>query len=115
MMMKKARLSAVALGVALGLMCGVGMLVIGVMAVQGVFGADMVTQWASRYPGVELSIKGSLIAGGWGFVKGFFSGLILAWIYNLCLCCCSKGHCACCKSSCGTCSCNCNTTPDAKL
>lgn len=106
---KKARLSAVALGVALGIMCGVAMLVVGILATQGVFGADMMARWATQFPGVDVSIKGSLIAGAWGFVKGFFSGLILAWLYNLCLCCCSKGHCACCKTACGTCTCNCNT------
>ncbi|HSW69803.1 MAG TPA: hypothetical protein VLI69_06620 [Gammaproteobacteria bacterium] len=103
--MKKARLSAVALGVALGLMCGVGMLVVGLAATHGVFGADMMARWATMYPGVDVSMKGSLIAGAWGFIKGFFSGLILAWLYNLCLCCCTKGHCGCCKSVCDKCKC----------
>lgn len=106
--LRKARLSAVALGVALGVMCGVGMLVVGLLATYGVFGADMVARWATMLPGVEVSVKGSIIAGAWGFVKGFFSGLILGWLYNLCLCCCSRGHCGCCKSACGTCTCNCN-------
>lgn len=103
--MKKARISAVALGVALGVMCGVWMLVVGLLAWKGIFGADIVTQWATRFPGVEATVVGSLIAGAWGFVKGFFSGLILGWLYNLCLCCCSRGHCACCKEACGTCGC----------
>jgi hypothetical protein len=107
--LKKARLSAVALGAAFGVMCGVGMLLVGIAAVYGVFGAEMMGRWATMYPGIDVSWKGSVIAGAWGFVKGFFSGLILAWLYNLCLCCCSKGHCSCCKSTCGTCTCNCNT------
>ncbi len=101
--LKKARLSAVALGVAMGLMCGVGMLVVGLMAMQGVFGTALVAEWATFFPGIDVSVKGSLIAGGWGFLKGFFSGLILAWLYNLCLCCCNRGHCSCCKTSCHTC------------
>jgi len=108
--LKKARLSAVALGVALGVMCGVIMLAVGVAAMYGnSFGADMVARWATHLPGVDVSWKGSIIAGAWGFIKGFFFGLILAWLYNLCLCCCTKGHCSCCKGSCGTCTCNCNT------
>jgi hypothetical protein len=111
--MKKARLSAVALGVALGVMCGVFMLAGVLGAIYGVFSADMVSHW-SHFPGVDVSVKGSLIAGAWGFIKGFFSGLILAWLYNLCLCCCGKGHCGCCKSSCGTCTCNCGTNGDKK-
>lgn len=106
--MKKARLSAVGLGVALGVLCGVGMLLVGLAATYGVFGADMMARWATQLPGVDVSIKGSLIVGAWGFIKGFFFGLILAWLYNLCLCCCSKGHCSCCKTGCGTCTCNCN-------
>ena len=104
--MKKARLSAVALGVAVGLMCGGWMLIVGLLATHGVFGAEMVAHWATFFPGVDASVKGSLIAGGWGFIKGFFFGLILGWIYNLCLCCCSRKHCTCCKTageSCGTC------------
>ncbi len=109
--MKKARLSACALGIALGVICGVVMLVVGLLATHGVFGADIMARWSAQLPGVDLSIKGSLVAGAWGFVKGFFFGLILGWIYNLCLCCCSRGHCGCgcCKKGCGTCTCNCNT------
>jgi hypothetical protein len=106
--MKKARLSAVALGVALGVMCGVGMLVVGLLTTYGMIGPDMMTRWATQLPGVDASLKGSFIVGGWGFVKGFFSGLILGWLYNLCLCCCTRGHCGCCKGSCDKCQCNCN-------
>jgi len=111
--LKKARLSAVALGVALGIMCGVGMLAIGIAATYGAYGADLVAQWATHFPGVEVSIKGSIVAGAWGFLKGFFSGVIIAWLYNLCLCCCTRNHCSCCKTSCGTCGCNCKCGTDA--
>ena len=100
---KKTRLSAVALGVAGGVMCGGWMLIVGLMATYGSFGTDMVTHWATMFPGIDASVKGSLVAGGWGFLKGFFSGLILAWLYNLCLCCCTRNcACPCCKSSCDT-------------
>lgn len=109
--MKRARLSAVALGVALGFLCGGCMLVTGLLAYYGVYGMEYMTKWAAMYPGVVVTgttvpLVSAFIAGGWGFLKGFFSGLVLGWIYNLCLCCCSRSHCACCKTmgeSCGTC------------
>jgi hypothetical protein len=101
-MSKCSRLSAVALGVAMGVLCGVWMLVVGMLAWHGVFGDELVKHWATMFPGVDATMKGSMIAGGWGFLKGFFYGLVLAWLYNLCLCCCTK-CCPCCKSSCGTC------------
>lgn len=113
--LKKARLSAVALAVALGVLGGLCMMIMVLTATYGVFGADTVARWATQYPGVDVSIKGSFIAGAWGFMKGFFSGLIIAWLYNLCLCCCSRGHCSCCKTTCGTCTCNCNVVPEKKL
>lgn len=104
---KRARLSAVALGVALGVLCGAWMLFVGMSAWQNVFGADIVNRWALFYPGVSISMKGAWIAGAWGFLKGFFMGLIIGWIYNLCLCCCTR-CCPCCKCTCEKC---CATEP----
>lgn len=99
--MKRARLSAVALGVALGLMCGGWMLIICQLALNGQFTpftTDMVTRWQGIFPGVQLSMVGSLVAGAWGFLKGFFGGLVFGWLYNLCLCCCPR-CCPCCRCS----------------
>jgi len=107
--MKRARLSATALGVTLGVMCGVSMLVMGLLATyyDVSFSKDMMTRWA-MLPGVAITLPGSLIAGAWGLVKGFIFGLIFGWIYNLCLCCCTK-CCPCCKCSCSKEACaNCN-------
>jgi len=106
---KRARLSAVALGVALGVLCGVWMLTVGLLAFknQTPFATELMTRWATIFPGVEVSIMGSCVAGAWGFLKGFFIGLVFGWIYNLCLCCCSGCHSGCCPgcqcaSCCGT-------------
>ena len=99
---KRARLSAVALGVALGVLCGAWMLTVGMLAWHGIFGADLVAQWATMFPGVAATMMGALVAGAWGFLKGFVIGLIFGWIYNLCLCCCTR-CCPCCKCGCGAC------------
>jgi len=103
--LNRARLSVLGFGMALGLLCGAGMLIVTLLAWNGQylpFTTDMVTKWSHFLPGISLSLVGSLVAGAWGFLKGFFSGLIFAWIYNLCLCCCSK-CCACCKCTCTSC------------
>lgn len=96
--MKRARLSAIALGMAVGVLCGGWMLAAGLMAYDGgsVWATDMVHRWAAIFPGVQVSLAGSFVLAAWGFLKGLLSGLILGWIYNLCLCCCSK-CCPCCK------------------
>lgn len=102
---KRARLSAVGLGVALGVMCGGWMLMITLLAWNGQFTpftTDLVTHWTGIFPGVELSMTGSFVAGSWGFLKGFFSALVFGWIYNLCVCCCTR-CCPCCKCSCTSC------------
>lgn len=101
--LKRARLSAVALGVAIGFIKGACMLAVVISVMHGGAGNDLMTHWAGFYPGIEATVKGAVIAAAWGFVCGFFLGLILGWIYNLCLCCCNRGHCSCCKTSCETC------------
>ncbi len=105
-MLKRARLSAVSLGVAIGFLCGGFKLVVGLLAVYKGVGTELINHWATIFPGIEITVTGALIAGAWGFLMGFFSGLILGWIYNLCLCCCGRSHCACCKTSCGCTKCN---------
>ena len=112
---KRARLSAVALGVALGFICGVWMLTAGLLAfkIQSPFATEMMNHWKTIFPGVEISLIGSCVAGAWGFLKGFFLGLVFGWIYNLCLCCCPS-CCPCCKcATCGT-KTECGIKPESK-
>ncbi len=99
---KRARLSAIALGVALGVLYAAWMLTVGILASRGTFGMDLVTHWATFYPGVAATMTGAFVAGAWGFLKGFLIGLVLGWIYNLCLCCCTR-CCPCCRCSCNSC------------
>lgn len=115
--LKRTPLSAMALGVALGLMCGSWMLVVSLLAWHEQFTpvtTDMVSRWAAIFPGIGLSMAGSFVAGSWGFLKGFFSGLVFGWIYNLCLCGCSR-CCPCCRcATCGSKSAACSATTEVK-
>ena len=115
---KRARLSAVAMAVALGFMCGAFKLIVAQLALYGKFvpqTVEMVTRWGGIFPGVEASMTGSFVAGAWGFLTGFFAGLIFSWIYNLCLCCC-PGCCPCCKgASCGNKAGECAISTEKKL
>jgi len=101
--LKRARLSAVALGVAIGFLKGGWMLALCLSVMHGSAGKELVALWTGFYPGVDETMKGAFMAAAWGFLCGFFGGLILGWIYNLCLCCCNRSHCNCCKTSCDTC------------
>jgi len=108
--MKRARLSAIALGVAFGVMCGGWMLIVGILATNYDMASakEMMMRWKEMFPGADMTMLGSFVAGAWGFLKGFVSGVVLGFIYNLCLCCCTR-CCPCCKCSCSKEACgNCN-------
>lgn len=104
---KRARLSVVGLGVALGVMCGVWMFLIGFLALNydTPFAKDLILRWKEIYPGIDVTWAGASVAAAWGFLKGFVTGIIFGWLYNLCLCCCTS-CCSCCKCSCNQASCS---------
>lgn len=74
--------SAVALGVALGVACGLYLFTIGLVAVYVDWGREFVDVIGSVYIGYEATLVGSFIGLGWGFVDGFIGGFIIAWIYK---------------------------------
>ena len=91
-------LSAISFGVSLGIVSGLFMLLFSIAAMQWGFGTEMMHEYSSMLPGVEASVKGSLIAFCWGFLEGLIIGLVWAWIYNICLCC-YRCCCCCCKTT----------------
>ena len=89
-----AKLAPFSLAMASGIVYGLSILILGWLGTQGPMRGDML---------VHMLGAGGLWAGLFGFVGGFVSALVFAWIYNACLCCwvckpkCSKCGSHCCK------------------
>ena len=85
------KISAVGLGLSVGILCGLSLLIMGLLA--HVYGNPFVAMNNNfLYLGFPPSIKTSFIGGIMGFVHGFVSGFLVAWLYNICshCCCCNK-------------------------
>lgn len=91
--MSGCKLSPVALGLSLGIIWGLSVLCMGLMAYFYTYGKPFVDAMATLYLGYEPSIKGSIIGGVIGFVDAFIMGLLIGWLYNMFNCC----KCLCCK------------------
>ncbi|OGV44102.1 MAG: hypothetical protein A3F46_10540 [Legionellales bacterium RIFCSPHIGHO2_12_FULL_42_9] len=87
--MTKTKLSPVALGLALGVLWGASLLLLGLLTYFGYEGS-VVASLRTMQVGYDFSILGSVIAGLIAFVDGFIRGAILAWLYNCFACCCCK-------------------------
>lgn len=57
------------------------------------YGHSMITEMAAIYYGYAPTFIGGLFGALWGFIVGFVFGAIVAWVYNFCLCHCSKKSC----------------------
>ena len=82
------RLSAISIAIAMGVVSALWMCLFAWSAYMYGHGVAMVAQWGEIFRGYAPTINGGLIGAAWGFVDGFVCGLVFAWIYNLCLCCC---------------------------
>ncbi|HHF7372613.1 bacteriophage holin [Legionella bozemanae] len=90
--MKGCKLSPVGLGLAFGVLWGISILMLGLLAYYYTYGHGFVVAVGSLYPGYEPSIKGSLLGAVIGFIDAFITGFLIAWLYNLfsgckCVCC----------------------------
>lgn len=94
---KSMRLSPLAFGVSLGVITGVLMMILAWSDWMWGYGTGIVSQWATVYPGLAGSLKGGFLGLAWGFLEGFVLGVLWAWVYNMCVCCCRC--CACCNPS----------------
>ena len=77
------KLKPLALGLAGGILWGVG-LCVGTLWIV-IIGSPGITLGllGKFYIGYSVTIPGAFIGLVWGFVDGFICGIILAWLYNL--------------------------------
>lgn len=71
------------LGFAFGIVWAVGVLLLGIAAMNG-YAEDMVVLLSSMYMWYAASATGILIGALWAFVDGFIGWALIAWIYNRC-------------------------------
>ena len=92
--MSGCRIGPVPLGLSLGVLWGVSVLVVGLIATYFSYGRPFVEALGVMYLGYQPSVWGSILGGVFGFIDAFLGGLVIAWLYNCfnrgCGKCCSK-------------------------
>ena len=78
----KCRCNVLGLGLAVGITCALGALMLGVGAWLFDWGAEIVKLASSLYIGYAATALGSVIGTAWAFVDGFLGGLVVGWLYN---------------------------------
>ena len=76
------RLDVTRLGLAIGIVWGGGVLLLGLMAAAWDWGTPAVALLGSLYLGYAPTAAGALIGAAWGFADGFIGGVAIAWLYN---------------------------------
>lgn len=76
------KLDVKALGLAFGILWGVGIFLLGLAAWLLNWGNQWVGLIGSGYIGFNASFAGSIIGGIWAFLDGLIGGALLAWLYN---------------------------------
>lgn len=77
------KLSPKAVGLALGILTGLGLFIMTILAVYTSYLTHIVELLVGVYPYYEISLQGAAAGLIWGFVDGLIGGLIFAWVYNL--------------------------------
>ena len=77
-----AKLDVKALGLALGIIWGIAMFIMGIVAMFFNYGDGFVTALGSLYIGYKVTILGSVFGALWGFIDAGIAGVIIAWLYN---------------------------------
>lgn len=88
--MTKCKLSPMAFGLSLGVVWGVSVLIMGLLAHFFMYGTAFVTAMGAVYVGYEESILGSFLGALMGFIDAFIIGALMAWLYNMFSRCCKK-------------------------
>ncbi|MBL7198475.1 MAG: bacteriophage holin [Candidatus Omnitrophica bacterium] len=77
-----AKLNVKAFGLAVGIVWGVGMFVLGIIAMAFGWGDRFVEILSSLYIGYKATFLGSIVGAVWGFIDAGIGGIIVAWLYN---------------------------------
>lgn len=92
--MSGSKLNPVALGLSLGVLWGVSLFLLGLIAYFYTYGHPFVSAVGTLYLGYEPTLIGSVLGGIIGFFDAFITGLLIAWLYNQFNHCCSTTCCA---------------------
>lgn len=76
------KLDAKRFGLALGLTCALGALLLGVLAHYFGWGSLMVELIGTVYLGYDTTLPGTFIGAGWALIDGFVAGWLFAYFYN---------------------------------
>lgn len=76
-----ARIDGIRLGIAGGVVLGLSLFFLTVIASSTGYGVEMLS-FLSFYPGYDMSAAGATLGFVWGFIDGFIFFALLAWIYN---------------------------------
>lgn len=86
--MKGCKLSPIGLALSLGILWGLSVFIIGLLAYYYSYGRPFITAMSTLYLGYAPSVKGSFVGGIIGFIDAFITGFLIAWLYNRFSCCC---------------------------
>lgn len=85
------KLSVKGLGLTMGLLWGVGLCLMTLVATySGYMAPQLELLLVGVYPWYDVSLVGAFIGLGEGFVDGLIGGVVFAWVYNYLCCCCGK-------------------------
>lgn len=77
-----AKVDVKALGLAMGIVWGAVMFLLGIMNMLLNWGGALEEVMSSLYIGYKPTFLGSIIGGFWGFFDAGIGGVIMGWLYN---------------------------------
>jgi hypothetical protein len=84
------RFHVVCFGLALGIVWGISMFIMGISAMYSGWAIEVVRVTGTAYIGYQPTWLGSFIGALWGFVDAFIGGVIFAALYNAFVRCCKR-------------------------